>query len=180
MTRKNNAKSTAAVSEAQFWLASALQNPNSDAPKQGLSLLPNRRNTPTRSPKAGAQSFRFYHQLLGFHLATTGKKSDFPKSVAVRPKPQTVTAPLGQYGYNPLFADWLVAECQNLHGYGDFDDDGAYFIRIDDVMDAYRKHPEIVKNGWDCREIPAILERWAANRMAWDIVFLRYSDDSPR
>lgn len=154
MTRKNNAKSTAAVSEAQFWLASALQNPNSDAPKQGLSLLPNRRKQE--------------------------KKSDFPKSVAVQPKPQTVTAPLGQYGYNPLFADWLVAECQNLHGYGDFDDDGAYFIRIDDVMDAYRKYPEIVKNGWDCREIPAILERWAANRMAWDIVFLRYSDDSPR
>nr|WP_192963044.1 hypothetical protein [Neisseria lactamica] len=51
---------------------------------------------------------------------------------------------------------------------------------VDDVMDAYRKHPEIVKNGWDCREIPAILERWAANRMAWDMVFLQYGDNAPQ
>lgn len=134
-------------------------------------------------PEAQKQGRKVSASIISYWVSTwrqQEKKSDFPKSVAVQPKPQTVTAPLGQYGYNPLFADWLVAECQNLNGYGDFDDDGAYFIRIDDVMDAYRKHPEIVKNGWDCREIPAILERWAANRMAWDMVFLQYGDNAPQ
>lgn len=94
-------------------------------------------------------------------MATTGKES--PEAKNPTPTPQ-----LGEYGYNPFFADWLVGECQNLHRFGDFDENGAYFIQIDDLLDAYQKHPEIVKNGWDYQEIPAILKRWASHRMAWD------------
>lgn len=55
-----------------------------------------------------------------------------------------------------------------MHRFGDFDENGAYFIQIDDLLDAYRKHPEIVKNGWNYQEIPTILERWASYRMVWD------------
>ena len=75
-------------------------------------------------------------------MATTGKES--PEAKNPTPTPQ-----LGEYGYNPFFADWLIGECQNLHRFGDFDENGAYFIQIDDLLDAYRKHPKIEKNGWD-------------------------------
>lgn len=103
-------------------------------------------------------------------MATTGKESRSKKSP---PTPQ-----LGEYGYNPFFADWLVGECQNLHRFGDFDENGAYFIQIDDLLDAYQKHPEIVKNGWNYQEIPAILKRWVRHRMEWDgLVFVAKNAD---
>ena len=114
-------------------------------------------------PEAQKQGRKVSASIVSYWVTTWRQQEK--KAEAKNPTP---TPQLGEYGYNPFFADWLVGECQNLHRFGDFDENGAYFIQIDDLLDAYQKHPEIVKNGWNYQEIPTILERWASHRMAWD------------
>lgn len=76
-------------------------------------------------PEAQKQGRKVSASIVSYWVTTWRRQEK--KAEAKNPTP---TPQLGEYGYNPFFADWLIGECQNLHRFGDFDENGVYFMCI--------------------------------------------------